>query len=186
MEVAVKLALLEYIYQYVCMCTISRVFNISVKLVWRGIGQVYHWLHDYKHSCIALLLCSWYQGGGLEPKVACVGAQGGMFGAQGGMFGAQGGMFGSPWWHVWEPKVACLEPKVAYLQADTYSAVQQIRTQLDNNSKPKVACLKPKVAWFKPKVAWWLLILLSCKLVCKSCGNILSPRWFVCADTSQL
>ena len=38
MEVAVKLALLEYIYKYVCMCTISRVFNISVKLVWRGIG----------------------------------------------------------------------------------------------------------------------------------------------------
>ena len=38
MEVAVKLALLEYIYKYVCMCIISRVFNTSVKLVWRGIG----------------------------------------------------------------------------------------------------------------------------------------------------
>ena len=81
-----------------------------------GIGWIYHWLHDNRHSCIALLLCTWYQGGGLEPKVACVGAQG-------GMFGALGGIFGSPRWHVWEPKVACLEPKVAYLQADTYSAV---------------------------------------------------------------
>ena len=42
---------------------------------------------------------------------------------------------------------------MAYLKADTDSVVYLIRTQLDNNLKPKVACLKPKGACLKAKVA---------------------------------